>query len=57
MSDDERQIRALIERWAQAVHAADMDGVQCPASEVRESSRRPLTRTSEAKGHWQTHVF
>jgi uncharacterized protein (TIGR02246 family) len=27
MSDDERQIRALIERWAKAVHAADMDGV------------------------------
>jgi uncharacterized protein (TIGR02246 family) len=27
MSDDEDQIRALIERWAKAVHAADMDGV------------------------------
>ena len=27
MSDDERQIRALIERWAKAVHAADLDGV------------------------------
>jgi uncharacterized protein (TIGR02246 family) len=27
MSDDESQIRALIERWAKAVHAADMDGV------------------------------
>ena len=27
MSDDVRQIRALIERWAKAVHAADMDGV------------------------------
>jgi len=27
MIDDERQIRALIERWAEAVHAADMDGV------------------------------
>jgi uncharacterized protein (TIGR02246 family) len=27
MSEDERQIRALIERWAKAVHAADMDGV------------------------------
>jgi uncharacterized protein (TIGR02246 family) len=27
MSDDETQIRALIERWAKAVHAADMDGV------------------------------
>lgn len=27
MSDDESQIRALIERWVTAVHAADMDGV------------------------------
>jgi uncharacterized protein (TIGR02246 family) len=27
MSDDEREIRALIERWATAVHASDMDGV------------------------------
>lgn len=27
MADDEKQIRALIERWAQAAHAADMDGV------------------------------
>jgi uncharacterized protein (TIGR02246 family) len=27
MSDDERQIRSVIERWAKAVHAADMDGV------------------------------
>ena len=27
MSDDEKEIRALIERWAKAVHAADMDGV------------------------------
>jgi uncharacterized protein (TIGR02246 family) len=25
--DDEAQIRSLIERWAQAVHAGDMDGV------------------------------
>ena len=27
MTDDETQIRALIERWAQAVHAGDLDGV------------------------------
>jgi uncharacterized protein (TIGR02246 family) len=27
MTDDEAQIRALIERWAQAVHAGDLDGV------------------------------
>jgi uncharacterized protein (TIGR02246 family) len=27
MPDDEQQIRTLIERWAQAVHAGDMDGV------------------------------
>lgn len=27
MSDDETQIRALIERWAKAVHACDIDGV------------------------------
>jgi uncharacterized protein (TIGR02246 family) len=27
MSDEETQIRALIERWAKAVHAGDMDGV------------------------------
>ena len=26
MRDDETQIRALIERWAKAVHACDMDG-------------------------------
>ncbi|MDQ2630115.1 MAG: nuclear transport factor 2 family protein [Actinomycetota bacterium] len=25
--DDERQIRALIERWAEAVHAGDLEGV------------------------------
>jgi hypothetical protein len=24
---------------------------KCPASEVRDTSRRPLTRTSDAKGH------
>jgi uncharacterized protein (TIGR02246 family) len=27
MTDDETQIRALIEQWAQAVHAGDLDGV------------------------------
>ncbi len=27
MADDERQIRALIERWTKAVHAGDMEGV------------------------------
>ncbi|MGW2083408.1 YybH family protein [Streptomyces sp. NPDC001939] len=27
MTDDERQIRALVERWAAAVHAGDMKGV------------------------------
>jgi uncharacterized protein (TIGR02246 family) len=27
MTDDERQIRELIERWAGAVHAGDLDGV------------------------------
>jgi uncharacterized protein (TIGR02246 family) len=27
MSHDEADIRALIERWAKAVHAGDMDGV------------------------------
>jgi uncharacterized protein (TIGR02246 family) len=27
MTDDERRIRELIEHWAQAVHAGDLDGV------------------------------
>src|ERR687895_1202546 len=27
MSDDKQQIRTLIERWADAVHSGDMDGV------------------------------
>ena len=27
MTDDEKQIRSLIERWASAVHSGDMDGV------------------------------
>jgi uncharacterized protein (TIGR02246 family) len=27
MPDNEEQIRTLIERWAEAVHAGDMDGV------------------------------
>lgn len=27
MDDDETQIRALIERWAKAVRAGDLDGV------------------------------
>ncbi|MBT2392083.1 SgcJ/EcaC family oxidoreductase [Streptomyces sp. ISL-1] len=27
MDDDETQVRALIERWAKAVHAGDLDGV------------------------------
>src|SRR4029450_2215180 len=27
MADDEQQIRALIERWAAAVHGGDMEGV------------------------------
>ena len=27
MTDDEARIRTLIERWAQAVHAGDLDGV------------------------------
>jgi uncharacterized protein (TIGR02246 family) len=27
MSDDEKQIRILIERWAAAVHVGDLDGV------------------------------
>jgi uncharacterized protein (TIGR02246 family) len=33
MSDDEKQIRALIERWAVAVHGGDMDGVLADHSE------------------------
>ena len=27
MTDDEARVRTLIERWAQAVHADDLDGV------------------------------
>jgi ketosteroid isomerase-like protein len=27
MSDNEDEIRSLIERWAEAVHAGDIDGV------------------------------
>jgi uncharacterized protein (TIGR02246 family) len=27
MTEDERQIRSLLERWAQAVHAGDLDAV------------------------------
>jgi uncharacterized protein (TIGR02246 family) len=27
MPDDEQQIRSLIERWAEAVHASDLEGV------------------------------
>lgn len=27
MTDDERQIRTLVERWADAVHTGDLDGV------------------------------
>ena len=27
MSNDDAEIRALIDRWAKAVHAGDMDGV------------------------------
>jgi ketosteroid isomerase-like protein len=27
MADDETQIRALIERWARAVHDSDLEGV------------------------------
>ena len=27
MADDERRIRTLIERWAEAVHGGDLDGV------------------------------
>lgn len=27
MTDDESQIRTLIERWAQAVHVGDLDAV------------------------------
>jgi ketosteroid isomerase-like protein len=27
MADDEKQIRTLIERWAEAVHSGDMSGV------------------------------
>jgi uncharacterized protein (TIGR02246 family) len=27
VTDDEAEVRGLIERWANAVHAADMDGV------------------------------
>src|SRR6266571_1268755 len=26
---------------------------KCPASEARDTSRQPLTRASEAGGHWQ----
>jgi uncharacterized protein (TIGR02246 family) len=33
MSDDEAQIRALIERWAEAVHAGDLDTVVAHHSE------------------------
>jgi hypothetical protein len=28
---------------------------ECPASEVRDTSQHPLTRTSEAKGHSQVY--
>ena len=33
MADDEAQIRRLIERWAEAVHAGDMSGVLADHSE------------------------
>jgi hypothetical protein len=35
---------------AQHLHTSASDG-WCPASEVRDPLRHPLTRTSEAKGH------
>jgi hypothetical protein len=34
-----------------AARKKHVDAYQCPASEAREPSRQPLTRTSEAKGH------
>jgi uncharacterized protein (TIGR02246 family) len=33
MADDEQQIRALIQRWAAAVHGGDMEGVLVDHSE------------------------
>jgi uncharacterized protein (TIGR02246 family) len=33
MADDEQQIRALIERWAAAVHGGDMEGVLADRSD------------------------
>lgn len=33
MQDDERQIRTLIERWAEAVHAGDLNAVLAEHSE------------------------
>ena len=33
MADDEKQIRTLIERWAEAVHSGDMSGVLAGPSE------------------------
>ena len=34
MADDEQQIRALIERWAAAVHGGDMEGVLADHSDA-----------------------
>jgi len=41
-------VTALVRELADGVRGARR---QCPASEVRDTSRHPLARTSEAKGH------
>ncbi|WP_329565780.1 hypothetical protein [Streptomyces sp. NBC_01361] len=46
MTDDERQIRSLVERWAAAVHAGDMKGVLADyADDIVMFDVPPLTWT------------
>jgi hypothetical protein len=33
------------------------DPIQCPVSEVRDTSQQPLTRTSETEGHQQLYDY
>lgn len=55
MSSNETEIRALIERWAKAVHAADMDGVLADhTDDIVMSTCHPQTRC-EARRPTATH--
>ena len=61
MTDDEEQIRRLIERWAEAVHGGDLSGVRGPlrrqVAALMTSYGKIVSAAVENGLDWLIHTF